>query len=273
VRARVREVSAEERSRFERDGFLVVPGALSGSELADLVVAVDRVWERHCGPGTKPNEPLHLLAFLGEDERFLELLDHPATLGLVADALGWNIFCYHCHLDVTPPVSGPRPPRWEWHQDGTRINRELEAPRPRLSVKVAYFLTDVSEPGRGNLLVIPGSHLRDTLDRPADGGVEPPGAMPICVPEGAAVMLDRRLWHSRSDNRSSLTRKALFYAYTYRWIRPRDDLRISAELIDSLSPIRRQLLGTGTGALGHWLPTEHDVPLRLLLEPTIPPPI
>jgi ectoine hydroxylase-related dioxygenase (phytanoyl-CoA dioxygenase family) len=266
-------VTPAERRRFERDGFLVVPDALSGIEVAELVDAVDGVWSRRRGaesPESDPNEPLHLLAFLGEDARFLALLDHPMTLPIVTDALGWNIFCYHCHLDVTPPVHGPRPAKWEWHQDGTRINRELEAPRPRLSVKVAYFLSDVSEPGRGNLRVLPGSHRHDTLDRPLNGGLEPSGAVPICVPPGAAVIFDRRLWHSRSDNRSNLTRKALFLAYAYRWIRPRDDLRIPPELMRSLSPIRRQLLGAGTGAIGHWLPADDDVPLRALVEPAGP---
>jgi len=42
------------------------------------------------------------------------------------------------------------PFRFEWHQDGGRQNREIETdPRPRLSVKLAYWLSDVSGPGRG----------------------------------------------------------------------------------------------------------------------------
>ena len=75
-------------------------------------------------------------------------------------------------------------------------------------------------------------------------------------------MFDRRLWHARGDNVSEVTRKALFYAYTYRWIRPRDELRLASELLEAATPTRRQLLGTGTSAIGHWIPTEEDVPLR-----------
>ena len=57
--------------------------------------------------------------------------------------------------------SGPKPFRFEWHQDGGRQNREIETdPRPRLSVKFAYWLSDVSETGRGNFKVVPGSHRR-----------------------------------------------------------------------------------------------------------------
>jgi hypothetical protein len=46
-------------------------------------------------------------------------------------------------------------------------NREIETtPRPRLSVKLAYWLSDVSEPGRGNLKVVPGGHVVNRIDGP-----------------------------------------------------------------------------------------------------------
>ena len=33
-------------------------------------------------------------------------------------------------------------------------------------------------------------------------------------------------------------------------------------LLDRLDPVKRQLLGAGTSALGYWIPTDEDVPLR-----------
>ncbi len=256
-------VGGRHREELERRGLTVVEGALPSAQVDALVSAVDRVWADHRARGLGPHDPLHLLGFVGRDDLFLELIDHPKTFPLVHDLLGWNIFMYHCHLDVHPPVALERRPRWEWHQDGGRQNVEIEThPRPRLSVKVAYFLSDVSEPGRGNLRVIPGSHLLDTLQGPEDGGDDPPGAVQVLAGPGAAVIFDRRVWHSRTDNRSAVTRKALFYAYTYRWIRPRDDLGISPERLERLTPVRRQLLGARTGAIGHWIPSDEDVPLR-----------
>ena len=80
------------------------------------------------------------------------------TLATIVDVLGPNIFMYHCHLDVHPPEDEP-PRSWRWHQDGGIQNRDLETdPRPRLSLKVAFFLTDLRSPDRGNFLVVPGSH-------------------------------------------------------------------------------------------------------------------
>jgi ectoine hydroxylase-related dioxygenase (phytanoyl-CoA dioxygenase family) len=253
-----------QRETFERDGYLVLPDALEPGEIARLVEAVDRVWFEHRGePDAAGAAPLHLLAFAGREKAFLELLDHPATLPLVEALLGWNVFMYHCHLDVHPPE--PPDDTWRWHQDGGRQNLDIETePRPRLSVKLAYFLSDCGEPGRGNFRVIPGSHLRNTLPRPREGGSpDPPGAEPVLARAGDAVLFDRRLWHMRSRNRSAITRKALFYAYTYRWVRARDDVEVRPELLGAITPVRAQLLGAGSTAIGHWIPADEDAPLRL----------
>jgi ectoine hydroxylase len=239
---------------LERDGFVVVEDALDADTVERLTAAADRVWAAESPDGTA----LHRLGFLGLDPAFVELIDHPTTFPLVYTSLGWNIYVYHCHLDVHPPLV--EPPRWRWHQDGGRQNLELESPRPRLSVKVAYFLTDVEEPEQGALRVIPGSHVRDTLPKDA----EPEEATPLLVRAGSAVVFDRRLWHARGDNRSERTRKALFYGYTYRWVRPRDELGLTEEQVAALDPVRRQLVGGGTSALGYWIPTEEDVPLRAI---------
>jgi ectoine hydroxylase len=235
------------QEEFERNGFVVVPGALRPAELERLEAAVDRVWEEEGGSAG----PLHRLAFAGLDDSFLELVDHPASLPVVADILGPNIYVYHCHLDVHPPEPQTEP-SWRWHQDGGRQNVELTSPRPRLSVKVAYFLTDVPTAEHGALRVVPGSHEQDTLSRER----EPVDALSVLVDAGSAVIFDRRLWHARGDNCSDRTRKVLFYGYTHRWIRPRDDLTLDVDLLASLSPRRRQLLGFADDQSDYWFPSE-----------------
>lgn len=181
--------------------------------------------------------------------------------------LGWNIYVYHSHLDVHPPVTDGAINGWGWHQDGGRQNLELETdPRPLLSVKVAFWLSDVSEPGRGNTLVIPGSHRRNTLQRPGDatsGSARPAQAVELLAEPGDAVVFDRRLWHARSANRSAVTRRALFLAYTFRWVRERDEPGFGcwAEA-SSLPPIRQQLLGAGAHPRSFWALGDDIVPLR-----------
>jgi ectoine hydroxylase-related dioxygenase (phytanoyl-CoA dioxygenase family) len=259
---------AAERSVLERDGYVVVEGALGDNEVARLLSALERTWARHrSSPPAAGAEALHLLGFVGEEDAFVELVDHPSVLPIVVDALGWNVFVYHCHLDVHPPAGPSNARRWMWHRDGGVQNRDLEGgPAPRMSLKVAYFLSDVSEPGRGNFVVVPGSHVRDEpIERgAADHVLE--GAVPILARPGDAVVFDRRLWHMRSENRSTVTRKALFYAYTYRWVRPRDDLPIPAARAAVMTPVRAQLLGFGTGAISYWMPDADDAPLRAAVE-------
>ena len=279
----VADPAAESALRLRSEGFLSIPGALAPSALARLAAGLDRVYEDEVARGrTGAGEPMHLLGEIGRDDAFLELLDHPAVFPVIWGELGWNIHLYHCHLDVTPPRKQPRRPAWGWHQDGGRQNLELDSdPRPRMSLKVAFWLSDVSVPDRGNMLIVPGSHERNTLprpERPALGFDAPAGAVPLLASAGDALIFDRRLWHSRSDNLSQHTRRAIFLAYSYRWVRPRDDFGIdpSSKRFRRLSPVRRQLLGEPAGRHHQWGLERDAVPLHSalerhgLLEPTVP---
>jgi ectoine hydroxylase len=250
-------------SRLDEDGYARLPGALDRATVARLTRSVDAVWNRQrSGPPAHGAAALHVLAFLREDAAFLPLLDHRPVLDVIVEALGTNIFMYHCHLDVHPPRDVTAT-TWMWHQDGGVQNRDLETtPRPRLSLKVAYFLSDLTEPGRGNFMVLPGSHRRNAIDRPPDDRNDLPGAVPILAEPGDAVIFDRRLWHMRGDNRSEVTRKALFLAYTYRWIRPRDDLDLPTRLIAMMNAVQRQLAGVDTDdPMRFWMPDREPLPL------------
>jgi ectoine hydroxylase len=260
----------EERETFDQNGFLVVEDALPPEMLEKLTTAANRLDAKHrAEKELDAHEWVHLRDFVGMDEVFLELLDWHRTFPKVWGILGWNIQLYLSHIDITPP---PAPDaeraqkRLGWHQDSGRLNRDIETePRPRISVKVAYFLSDTTEPGRGNFHVIPGTHLKSKLEFPDDETADPEGATPICVPPGTAVVFDRRIWHSRSPNHSEITRKVLFCGYSYRWLRPRDDM-VAARFMDGCNPIRRQLLGASTGGHGYTSPTDEDVPLKLWIK-------
>jgi ectoine hydroxylase-related dioxygenase (phytanoyl-CoA dioxygenase family) len=248
--------------RFDRNGFVTIDGALSPAEVRRLTRLTERLRRSESAAA---DGSLHALGFVAREPAFVELVDHPRVLELVCAILGWNIHMYHCHLDVHPPAAAPGG-HWRWHQDGGRQNLEVETdPRPLLSVKVGWFLTDVARPGRGNLRVIPGSHLQNRLSRPKRPelpAAPPPGAVDVLARPGTAVVFDRRVWHARGDNTSRLTRLALFLGYTFRWIRGRDSYSVSAPWFEELSPVRRQLLGASATADGHWLPADEDVPLR-----------
>ncbi len=272
------QITEDELQQFNELGYLIVEDALPEELVKKLEKRVDEIHQEHLDSGWNPhtksatasNKTFFFPNFLGNHALFTNILDWYKVFPKVWGILGWNIYSYHSHLIVTPPSPpdadrSPKP--LGWHQDSGRVNREMESsPRPRLSLKVGYWLSDCSEPGRGNFHIIPGGHLRDTLDdRPSDGSL-PEGAIPVCCKRGDAVFFDRRLWHSASPNHSEITRKVLFYGYGYRWLRSKDDMIIPEELFKKSDPIRQQLLGGGTNANGHFSPKDADVPLKVWLE-------
>ena len=259
-------LTEEERRQFEEDGLFVVRNALPQDLVAQLIPVADRLdAEYRPQKGLEKHQMLNLFDVIGKDELLLELLDWPKTFAKVFGILGWHIQLYHSQLIVTPPLDGivPKPKRLGWHQDSGRLNIELETqPRPRVSLKVAFFLTDCTETHRGNFHAVPGSHLTNGIEMPADEDLDPAGTTPIQVAAGDAVFFDRRIWHAAGHNFSPDARKVLFYGYSYRWLRPRDDMTVD-HLLDRCDPIRQQLLGAGpSGGHGYTSPKEEDVPLR-----------
>ena len=268
-------LSLAEAEAFARDGLLVLPGRLPDPVTDRLEEAFDKVWaaEREAHQKSKLDK-FNMFDFLSQDERFLEMIVWPATFPKVVDILGWNIQIYHTHMMITPGAGqGADPGKRGWHQDSDRLNRELEtSPQPRVSLKVAFFLSDCSVTGRGNFGAVPGSHLTNALVDPERRDIDPPGATVVLVPRGGMVLFDRRIWHTGTENYADFPRKALFYGYSYRWLRPRDDMRVG-HYLERCDAIRRQLLGTSpSGGHGYTSPQPGDVPLRAWLEqnPTDP---
>jgi ectoine hydroxylase len=259
------QLEPAEAEAFGKNGYFVVKNALAPQQIAPLIQAVDRLdAEYRPKLDIAPDHALNLLDFIGKDDLFLELLDCPRTFAKVWGLLGWHIQLYHSHMIVTPPLPSDAPPkRLGWHQDSGRLNIDIETqPRPRISLKVAYFLTDCTDPASGAFHAVPGSQKDNKLEFPADGVSDPPTAVPVPVRAGDAVFFDRRIWHAPGHNHSANSRKALFYGYSYRWLRPRDDMSVE-HYMERSDPIRRQLLGASpSGGYGYTSPSPEDVPLK-----------
>ena len=271
------QIAHEQLCALNTNGYFIVEDALPLELVVELEKRIDAIYKVHLDaeydPYRKnqmtPHDNFFYPNFLGKDQLFVNVLDWYKTFPKVWGILGWNIYSYHSHFIITPPR--PKSQRGKtaslgWHQDSGRVNIEIESsPRPRLSIKIVYWLSDCSRQGRGNFYVMPGSHLWDKFERPTDGTL-PEGATAVCCKPGDAVFFDRRIWHARSENDSEITRKGLFYGYGYRWLRSKDDMTIPTDLFEQNDPIRQQLLGGGTNANGHFSPKDADVPLKVWLE-------
>lgn len=126
-----------------------MPGALSASHCDRLEAAGDTLDARERNAHqVAADARLSVMNFIGRDPEFLELVDWPTVLPKVWGLLGWNIQIYHSHLIYTPPEDEVATKKQGWHQDSGRLNVEMEYhPRPMLSLKVAYFLSDCLEDG------------------------------------------------------------------------------------------------------------------------------
>ena len=266
------QLSDAEAKEFAEKGFLTLDNVLEEDHVARLVDVADRIdKEERQRLGHGPGDRVNHFDFIGKDDAFLELLDYYKTFPKVWGLLNWHIQLYHTHMMYTPPEPGGRSLEKDglglgWHQDTGQLNSDLETdPRPMVSVKVAFFLTDTSVPGRGNFYVLPGSQYKN--DFPGSDRKETvEGAVPVLAPAGSAVIFDRRIWHTGSANYWTQPRRVLFFGYSFRWLRPRDDMTVGHYLA-RCDPIRKQLLGVSlSGGHGYTSPKPEDVPLRTWLE-------
>lgn len=277
-------LTAAEREAFERTGMLVLKDVLNASEVAALNAALDD-WTAVLG-GVAEGTTWHGYTFSEKHDTplrhpmLLTMLLHPHVLGRVAGILGWNIWCYHAHAVYTRAISPGIsvnisesqkivPAGDHWHQDSGRVNADVEGnPRPRLSVKASYFLTDTTRPEGPQFWAVPGSHRNNTLLWGDNATGLPVGAIRVPATAGSVVIVDRRLWHAGplGTQPYHIARRVLFYGFGPRWMRPKDPMYTAKVLEHVTDPVLRQLLGEIPSYNGLYSPTRADVPLLPWLE-------
>lgn len=258
---------AAQKAQFDRDGFLILRNALAPELVCRLVSAADRLSSQGVErDGLSERRHWQKRSCLPDDPAFLELVDHPKVLPVVAAILGWDIHLVTSHMIVRPPTPGADAHfKGEgWHRDGGQSSWEMTEPHPRILLKVAYFLSDQSSPGRGNTQVVPGSNRLTGPPACEPGAPHPYGAIEVLGSPGDAFLFEQRTYHAVGPNHSPLTRKTLFMGYGFRWVYPMDyhPMRDYVELYDQATPIQRQLIGETKTVTGVYLPTDKDVPLR-----------
>ncbi len=283
---------------FDDQGFVVLEEFFDPSELDRLLQAIDDVGELiRAEKELGPEDPFAVRNALAHHEAFLDLIDHPRMLPLVVDAIGWNIQIRTTHLDVRPPYPDDLKARITgvgmgedgkagyrnvgWHpdlaSDDLFMAPSLDGRLPFMEVKVFYVLYDMTESNCGNLWLVPGSHRRRPAElRERGNGADPEGAVELKLPIGSAVLWRTAVWHCVGPNLSRKTRKIMHVGYHYRWLRPTDFDVQDPGLIETSSPVRRQLLGALSPegdpmgpdpdyhpASRHWMSENpDDVPLR-----------
>lgn len=218
---------------LERDGFALVDTRLDDNLLHALRSAARARWDS----ADTSQGFLHEFGIFQEDQGFDALIDRSPVTEIAEAVLGPNIWVYHTHLTGSIGGEGVSFVA-DWHQDAGQPMVDMTAQHadPQLSLKAAYFLTDVRSADDGATLVIPGSHRT--------GNNDVRDAVPVTGPAGTCLVFDNRLIHSRGQNKTSSQRLTAYIAYALRWIAGRDSF-VPPHDRPHLSERERQLLGIG----------------------------
>jgi len=222
---------SETRTRYLRDGYLVVKDALARVEIDQLTTEAIRICRGELGAisgaprlsGEETDDELM--------QRFLcihhphkisrvvaDYLAHPAITDVLTQVIGPNVKCMQAMLFIKSAGK----PGQAWHQDEDFI------PTRDRSLIGAWIALDDATTENGCLWVIPGSHrhgvlweLREQRDEQFDCADEAVGfpysdeeAIPVEVTAGSIVFFNGYLLHRSLPNRaSSGYRRALVNHY------------------------------------------------------------
>jgi ectoine hydroxylase len=263
-------LTADQRSFFEENGYLVVENALSPEEVCHYTALIDDMDRGYRKANGLPQGPfVEIRNAVAKEHALLNLIDHPACFPLVAELMGPSLQLNTSHAMVRPPQPSGTVVSFkaiDWHRDGCAEVFQVHGTFPWIYTKIGYFLTDLTQPGRGNLRVVPGSHKRAEKPNQPKGQIDPDGAIEVLTEPGDAVIFQQRTWHAVGPNLSKITRKNIYFGYCYRWVKPLDYLTQPPELLAKATPIQRQLLGEQKSEMTFWLPKDEEVPLKSWLK-------
>ena len=210
------------RATYEEKGYLVVPGAVSPSEVAALNAAIEQICAEH-GETLKPEgnlvfEDVLCIHFPHKLNPIIHAaMTHPGVVAVLTACLGPNVKCMQSMFFV----KNAGKPGQAWHQD------EFYIPTRDRSLIGGWIALDDATIENGCLWVIPGSHRPgviwptgphgsdefDGADAACDFPFNEASAIPVEVKAGDVVFFNGYLLHRSLRNRSRGFRRALVNHY------------------------------------------------------------
>lgn len=226
---------------YARDGYVVLPGALAGSQVTELLAETAAICSGRRGPvrGLLPDaagtddEVVRRYYCVHHPHKLSDVMRgvifHPALTALLGAVIGPNVKCMQSMLFV----KGPGKPGQPWHQD------ELFIPTRDRSLAGVWIALDDATVHNGCLWVLPGSHAPGVLyptrplsDPRFDGSPVAHGfpcdestARPVEVTAGDAVIFNGYLLHQSLPNTTttSYRRALVFHCMSAESLLPWDD--------------------------------------------------
>lgn len=243
-------LSAEDLKHFDEKGYLIVRNALDRKTVerlaaaGDELIASDLKSNRQTAPNGQIDGFRNTIAL---HDSFIPMIDHERLLPIVVQLLGANLHVMTSHLIVKQPdaTNAPLTSRQPgWHRDYAQAMGDLgNVAIPRLLVKCAYYLTDLTVKNRGVTMVTPGSHLLTGKPSIPEGEADPVGAVEPSIRAGDCLIFENRTFHAGAAHRGPDPRRAFMLGYGYRWVVPMDYVTQEKSFLDKLTPIQKYLVG------------------------------
>jgi hypothetical protein len=186
---------------LETDGFVSIPGPLSGDQFDNLAEAYDKVMAEACGPdlkvGSSTTRMSDLLSF---NSVFDEVFLYPPLLGACSHLIG-EPFKLSSLLARTVR---PGTPAQELHADLSRTSED--APLFGFILSLDAFRED-----NGATRFVPGSHQWPDLpaDRLPDLRAAHPGQILALMEPGTMILFNAAIWHGHTANVTEKPRRSI----------------------------------------------------------------
>ena len=259
------QLTEEQREEFEENGFFIMRSVLDEDMIDRLTEAGDRIVDSL----ETDAQYVHKRDGLVQEPAFAELLSQTKAIPLVIQLLGTNIHITNTALLYKRPQPREMPENRGWHRD-VGLHLDLGHKNcPRVGLKVAYCLTDLTVPNSGATLFIPKSHTSGEPLGIPEGEIDPiePYAEPL-LKAGDVYFFENRIYHSTGLNFTDKTAKIVIYGYHYAWLKPEgyllhynDKQQPDEDVLKNVDDLGKQFLGGGGGAAAQWA-TDHNLKLE-----------
>ena len=191
-------------------GLAIVPGLLSGDEVAVLNERMDATYAVQCeevggeAQLAKMNDADNVRCLLAYDDAFLKLAQHPLLTAAARAVLGDNVVL----LMQNGVINRPHRLQYQtnWHRD---LNYQHWVSTKPLAMSALVCLEDFN-PTTGGTVFLPGTQ-RDE-DFPPDERVEALSFAPD-APAGSVFLFDSMVFHRAGVNRSDRIRRGVNHVF------------------------------------------------------------
>lgn len=236
------QLTPEQRTQYEDQGFLIFPELFSARETEILRKEVDRVSaiDSECIVRESADGPAKTIFRMHERDgdtasaAVRAACRSPRALGIAQQVLGDDaLYLHHCKVNVKAAIQGSA---WPWHQDfGAWHLDGIAAP----DMTTMVVLLDESAEFNGCLYLLPGSHregrqtpyldestayrlwpvgpadMRDMIERSA-------APVPVVGKPGTAAIFHCNNYHASGHNLSAQDRCQMYFCYNRVCNRPAD---------------------------------------------------